>query len=730
MRSVIIFCIVCYLFNLFPNQIVAQKQGGALIDSLENSLLNLKDDTVRVKVLYYLSTSLYATNPDKGIDYANQVLVLSEKLKFKTGMALGNGGLGINYSLGKNNSELGLHYLLKSLQYNTENNDVKGIASSSANIANVYSMQGNFNSALEYYGVALKNHEQIGNKLGVANTLTNMANIYEDLQEYDKALVTHNNALVVFKELNRKDKEASVYSNFGNIYKEMKDHVKAKEYYNKALTLYIELNHKLGMSTIYTSMADLELDYNLAIHEYHKAYEIRSGLAGNKNLHYIHSGLASAYYNLAMAEKNNQLKIENLKLAKIYLDSSISSAQSAKLMPVLSKDYLLLSKIDSVLGDYKSALDHVIIANSFQDSIRNEKHFKKIHETQLEFEYQKKKMSLESERKLQEISAQKQLALKELDFEYKRKQALAKSEEEKEKLRYEEELKLSKINFDFQQKQLAMESEQQQKDLLQKSAQMQLDAQHKLEQLKNDEKAKQQRNALLGGFVMLSLVGIFFFFSNRQKQRLKRKQEMELIKQRISHDLHDDIGSTLNSISMFAEIAKRRAEKNEKNQELVDNISTISKEMMSRMGDIVWSLKAGNETVAKWQERLYNYCSQILTPLNISFSFKVQAELNEYVLNSEIIKEVYLIAKEAINNSMKYASCTHILIDLHKHEHTLILKLKDDGKGFDTSKVYQGLGGEGIKNMQSRAQNIGAEILIESFSGQGTLVQLVIPYRS
>ncbi|HOZ51085.1 MAG TPA: ATP-binding protein [Chitinophagaceae bacterium] len=242
-------------------------------------------------------------------------------------------------------------------------------------------------------------------------------------------------------------------------------------------------------------------------------------------------------------------------------------------------------------------------------------------------------------------------------------------------------------------------------------------------------------------FMRLGLLADIFFYQMailnkwhyQEKQLLIKEIESRYIinemKTKISQDLHDDIGSTLNSISLFAEVAKKRVDKNENIQDLVGNISTISKDMMSKMSDIVWSLKAGNETVQKLYERLHNYCTQSLTPLQIEYSFEINPELNHYPLNSEMLKEIYLIAKEAINNSMKYAACSHVNIYLIKQHNNLIMKIKDDGKGFNRSKQYQGLGGEGLKNMQARAEAIGGKIEIESLIDKGTTVTLLIPYN-
>ncbi|HOZ51084.1 MAG TPA: tetratricopeptide repeat protein [Chitinophagaceae bacterium] len=677
-------------FILMPSKLQAQTQGAVFIDSIENAIPKLKEDTFKLKVLnYYVGKLGNLGKTDLALKYGKEALTLAEKLNQPHHKADAYHYIGILHRNIGNYPEA-FTYLHNALVIRENMKDSMGIARSFGTLGTIYASQKDYVKAEEYLLKSIAVLRVRNDLKGLSNSLGNLGAIYATQQKYSEAFALFKEVLEI--DLKRGDKlnATGSYANLAAMLTEQHKYEDALSYHLKAFAHAAELKSPILMTS-------------------------------------LHSNIGRTYFLLGQYDSS-----------RVHLLKGLSSANEIKSITSLQDVYQHLASLDSATGNLAQALQYYKLYIQMKDSLFNESNTKKIMQTQMQYEFDKKDAlakvdfqrqqdSLRMANQKHTFALQKEMQLKSLRFEYAKKQELAKSAEERKQLMHEEELKRNQINFEFQQKQQAMESEQQRKDLLQTTAQQQKEAQYKLQQLQNEEKAKQQRNALLGAFGMLSMVGIFFFYNNRQKQRTKRKQEMELMKQRISHDLHDDIGSTLNSISLFAEVAKRRAEKNESIQDLVSDISNISKDMMSRMGDIVWSLKAGNETVEKLQERLYNYCSQSLTPLQIAYSFDINSELYPYVLNSEMIKEIYLIAKEAINNSMKYATCNHINISLYKFDDKLIMKIKDDGKGFNTLKTYQGLGGEGIKNMNSRAENIYAELEIKSDESLGTEIILSIP---
>ena len=126
---------------------------------------------------------------------------------------------------------------------------------------------------------------------------------------------------------------------------------------------------------------------------------------------------------------------------------------------------------------------------------------------------------------------------------------------------------------------------------------------------------------------------------------------------RISRELHDDIGSTLGSISIYSEVAKKRTEKKENTSEVLSKIGHASRELIDKMSDIVWSLNPNNENFEQLQNRMMAFAAMILATRNIQYDFIADEELKRIQLTGEQRKNIFLIFKEALHNIVKYADC-------------------------------------------------------------------------
>ncbi|HEY6978810.1 MAG TPA: triple tyrosine motif-containing protein, partial [Chitinophagaceae bacterium] len=216
-----------------------------------------------------------------------------------------------------------------------------------------------------------------------------------------------------------------------------------------------------------------------------------------------------------------------------------------------------------------------------------------------------------------------------------------------------------------------------------------------------------------------------------QEQLVEKEKMNERL--RISRELHDDIGSTLGSISIYSEVAKKHSGKSDAD-EVLTKIGLASRELIEKMSDIVWSLNPNNESFEQLQNRMMTFAAMILTPQNILYDFIAGEQLKKLQLTSEQRKNIFLIFKEALHNIVKYAVCKKAGIMLNLHKNNLIMTIRDDGKGFDTSQDLQNmrvtatyLGGNGIKNMNARANDMNAKISISSKINDGTIVQLILP---
>jgi ligand-binding sensor domain-containing protein/two-component sensor histidine kinase len=213
---------------------------------------------------------------------------------------------------------------------------------------------------------------------------------------------------------------------------------------------------------------------------------------------------------------------------------------------------------------------------------------------------------------------------------------------------------------------------------------------------------------------------LFIIYRIRINQLLRLQQ----IRLRISRDLHDDIGSTLSSISMISSMAAQQMPEAKKAKDLFGTISNASRQAMDLMSDIVWSINPKNDKMEMIITRMRQYASETLEASQISFSLEVDGDSQNVSLPINQRKDFYLIFKEAINNLAKYAqaSTAHIQIETRKKE--LILRITDNGTGFDPEIQNAG---NGLKNMRTRATQIQGILHIDSRPGKGTTIELTLP---
>ena len=219
-------------------------------------------------------------------------------------------------------------------------------------------------------------------------------------------------------------------------------------------------------------------------------------------------------------------------------------------------------------------------------------------------------------------------------------------------------------------------------------------------------------------------LGMYLVSRLRQRQRMK----LQGVRDRIARDLHDDIGSTLGSISFYSEALKRKLGDTDDAmaQQVADKIGASSRDMIDQMSDIVWSVDPKNDDAGALGTRLQAFAGDLLATKGITLHFVADPALNDRKLSAEQRRNLFLICKEALHNAVKYADARNVTITMKSTGRALKLDIADDGKGFDPANT-DSYNGNGIPNMRVRAEAIGASFTIESSPGTGTRARLSVP---
>ena len=221
----------------------------------------------------------------------------------------------------------------------------------------------------------------------------------------------------------------------------------------------------------------------------------------------------------------------------------------------------------------------------------------------------------------------------------------------------------------------------------------------------------------------LLVAGIIYWI---YKLRLERALAVEKIRSRISRDLHDDLGSTLSSISILSGQVKNKLDKKpEEIAPLLDKINESSVRMNDSLQDLVWAVKPENDTMQELLARMEQFASGLFESKNIDYSFTGAENIASTKINPEFIRNVYLIFKEAVNNIAKYSACKNATIVFSEKNKVFSMSITDDGIGFNPDTVKKG---NGLNNMRKRAEQIGGklEFISEPNKKTGIIVECKI----
>jgi signal transduction histidine kinase len=222
--------------------------------------------------------------------------------------------------------------------------------------------------------------------------------------------------------------------------------------------------------------------------------------------------------------------------------------------------------------------------------------------------------------------------------------------------------------------------------------------------------------------VVLVFSGVYAFYRYRIKQLLKLQE----VRNKIARDLHDDIGSTIGSINIYSQVANVKLSGNGMAdvKSILNKIEESSREIIDKTADAVWAVSPHNDTLKNLVIRMEAYAASLLGAANVSFQINCDENLHATVLEMNHRKNLFLIYKEAIHNILKYADASHVNISITKHAGKLCFIIADNGKGIQQNK--NPYNGNGIKNMQARAHELGGTFEITSNASSGTCIEIVV----
>lgn len=189
-------------------------------------------------------------------------------------------------------------------------------------------------------------------------------------------------------------------------------------------------------------------------------------------------------------------------------------------------------------------------------------------------------------------------------------------------------------------------------------------------------------------------------------RRLAQKEKLDL-REKLSRDLHDDLASTLGSISIYAETLKGMNEISQPEiKKLPVKIAELTQTALQSISDIIWMTSPRNDSLQSLISKSSNYMLELLADNKINFRSNIEIPEMPIQLKENIRNDAFLILKEALHNVIRHAEAANVEFFAEVNENICTIKLKDDGIGMaDSGQVKKGSYGNGLVNMRRRSRS-------------------------
>lgn len=204
----------------------------------------------------------------------------------------------------------------------------------------------------------------------------------------------------------------------------------------------------------------------------------------------------------------------------------------------------------------------------------------------------------------------------------------------------------------------------------------------------------------------------------KQLAILKAQQQE---RERISADMHDELGAGMTAIRLMSEIARNKMKENTPVE--IDRISSSANEVLNKMNAIIWSMNSGNDTLDNLVSYIRSYAYDYFenTPVDCRVITPEQIPAKE--LSGDKRRNVFLCVKESLNNVLKHSQASTLTISITTTTDKLCIVIADNGVGINLEKIRQF--GNGLKNITRRMESIGGSFTIEA--NNGTITKLELP---
>ncbi|MCP4438757.1 MAG: hypothetical protein GY810_07415 [Aureispira sp.] len=228
----------------------------------------------------------------------------------------------------------------------------------------------------------------------------------------------------------------------------------------------------------------------------------------------------------------------------------------------------------------------------------------------------------------------------------------------------------------------------------------------------------------------IGTVSSLIYWYNRRKylkqiQALELQQKVQAERERISRDLHDNVGAQLTNIATNLDIVGYQIPKKDDEyiQNRIDKVSDNTRHTIQLLRDTIWAINKNSFTIEEFAQKVRRYLQKYLEGYNLEWEIKTLGKSSSTLSPTQVLN-IFRITQEAVQNTIKYANAQQLIIQFNTQQ-KLTLTIEDNGIGIDNLGTEIPEGHYGLQNMAHRAKEIGAQFSISST--KGLCIQLVVP---
>lgn len=662
--------------------------------------------------------------------------------------------------------ELGLENILAAIELCSKNNYIKLRSSCHNTAATIYEFIGNLEHAKSHYFQSIADKKRVNDQKGLAVVYSNLSKTYRSEGNLKEGLYFVKKSILISDSLRNYYGLGLAYNNLGTILSNLGKYDESIQAHQKALINRELIHDSIGMAYSYVNISGILSDkgnYKQAIELLYKGLEIIELKKDFVAQVTVQGNLAAQYRKL----KNYPNALKHAQIALMLAD---------KHRVETSKDYILLviSEIYAEMGDFTKQLNYLKQAYSLAVDQQHVFHQAEILANMgaCYLLTDKPKQAITTLSKALKLAQQNQnssttfkilckLSLAELTVNQLQKAEhhlkLAKqllpllNSKEKSLTYYKQLIQLSNkkgdtptelsayrtyfnlrdsvfndnVHADVFEISTRYDVEKKKNKIIELSQQKKI---NRLEIKKQRLELHQKNFYILIAVIAFIIFSLFAFIFFRQQQKIARQQQaiavremQELERNRIAKDLHDDLGSGLSKIRFTTEELVLKKEMTPISLSKIITINQTAYNLVDSMRDLIWLLNPSNITLETLISRMREICHAYFENTNIETTIEIDKQIPVVKLNSEYIRNVTLVLKEIMQNTIKHSSGTQFILQV-KISDNLMISTSDNGIGISDTKTSKG---NGLTNIRHRINELGGTLTVSNENG--THYKLTLP---